>query len=35
MTVALDGHAVVNSIEVCTDAGTSWRSTRANPSAEK
>jgi hypothetical protein len=31
MTVALDGHADRNSIEVWTDAGTSFRSIRSNP----
>lgn len=35
MTVAVDGHAAVNSIEVCTEAGTSPRAMRSNPNFGK
>ena len=35
MTIALDGQAERNSIDVCTDAGTSARSIRSNPNFGK
>src|SRR5580765_3782886 len=35
MTVADDGHADVNSLDVWTEAGTAWRSMRSKPNLGK
>ena len=35
MTVAVDGHADVNSTDVCTSVGTSARAIRVNPNLGK